>query len=49
MSNHPEALRRLIEMELRSNSKQAHPFGGASHGQGMYGPSPQLVMGFRYR
>ncbi|WRX07622.1 hypothetical protein QQP08_000109 [Theobroma cacao] len=46
-SHHPEALQRLIEMELRSNSKQIHPFGAAGHSQGMYGH--ELDMGFRYR
>lgn len=46
-SNHPEALQRLIEMELRSNSKQINPFGSAGHSQGMHGH--ELDMGFRYR
>ncbi|XWS76971.1 hypothetical protein CRYUN_Cryun01aG0224100 [Craigia yunnanensis] len=46
-SHHPEALQRLIEMELRSNSKQINPFGSAGHSQGMHGN--ELDMGFRYR
>ncbi|MBA0652697.1 hypothetical protein Goklo_019933 [Gossypium klotzschianum] len=48
-SHHPEALQRLIEMELRSKSKQMGPFGapGHSQGQGMYGHEPD--MGFQYR
>ncbi|OMP00341.1 hypothetical protein COLO4_12765 [Corchorus olitorius] len=46
-SHHPEALQRLIEMELRSNSKQMHPFSSPGHSQGMYGH--ELDMGFRYR
>ncbi|XVF73127.1 hypothetical protein PTKIN_Ptkin12aG0176900 [Pterospermum kingtungense] len=46
-SHHPEALQRLIEMELRSNSKQINPFGAAGHSQGMHGH--ELDMGFRYR
>ncbi|MBA0617375.1 hypothetical protein Godav_026828 [Gossypium davidsonii] len=48
-SHHPEALQRLIEMELRSKSKQLSPFGAPSHGQGqgMYGH--ELDMGFQYR
>ncbi|XVF22491.1 hypothetical protein REPUB_Repub12eG0177200 [Reevesia pubescens] len=47
-SHHPEALQRLIEMELRSNSsKQISPFGAAGHNQGMHGN--ELDMGFRYR
>ncbi|XP_022770492.1 uncharacterized protein LOC111313893 [Durio zibethinus] len=46
-SPHPEALQRLIEMELRSNSKQIYPFGAAGHSQGMHGH--ELDMGFRYR
>ncbi|XP_039042560.1 uncharacterized protein LOC120181529 [Hibiscus syriacus] len=46
-SHHPEALQRLIEMELRS--KQMSPFGasGLSQGQGVYGH--ELDMGFQYR
>lgn len=44
-TNHPEALRRLIEMELRSNPKQIHPFAAAGYGQG----SHELDMGFGYR
>lgn len=44
--NPPEAFQRLIEMELRANSKQIHPF-VAGHSQGMHGP--EVDMGFRYR
>ncbi|PPS15580.1 hypothetical protein GOBAR_AA04974 [Gossypium barbadense] len=33
-SHHPEALQRLIEMELRSKSKQMGPFGAPGHSQG---------------
>ncbi|XP_042504749.1 uncharacterized protein LOC122081629 isoform X2 [Macadamia integrifolia] len=47
-TNHPEAFERLIEMELRANSKQMHPV--APHpgrSMGMYGH--ELDMGFRYR
>ncbi|XP_037495076.1 uncharacterized protein LOC105642935 [Jatropha curcas] len=43
----PEALQRLIEMELRSNPKPIHPFATASHSQGIYGH--ELDMGFGYR
>ncbi|XP_038708705.1 uncharacterized protein LOC120003722 isoform X3 [Tripterygium wilfordii] len=46
-SNHPEVLQRLIGMELRSNSKQIHPFAATAHNQGMY--SHELDMGFGYR
>ncbi|CAK7348827.1 unnamed protein product [Dovyalis caffra] len=46
-SSHPEALQRLIEMELRSNSKQIHPFATPGHGPGIYGH--ELDMGFGYR
>ncbi|XP_062090396.1 uncharacterized protein LOC133796763 isoform X2 [Humulus lupulus] len=55
-SNHPEAFQRLIEMELRSNSKQIHPFatggggpgpGPGGHSHGMYGH--ELDMGFGFR
>ncbi|KAK6918328.1 hypothetical protein RJ641_016750 [Dillenia turbinata] len=35
--NDHEALQRLIGMELRSNSKQMHPFAAGGHGQGAYG------------
>ncbi|KAK8711305.1 hypothetical protein V6N13_146589 [Hibiscus sabdariffa] len=47
--HHPEALQRLIEMELRSKSKQMSPFSASGHseGQGMYGH--ELDMGFQYR
>ncbi|KAK8718315.1 hypothetical protein V6N13_045552 [Hibiscus sabdariffa] len=52
-SRHPEALQRLIEMQLRSNSKQTSPFGEAGNSQGMYdqghGHNPELGMGFGYR
>ncbi|KAI4355149.1 hypothetical protein L6164_003949 [Bauhinia variegata] len=44
--NHPEALQRLFEMELRSKSKPIHPFAGG-HSQGMYGQ--ELDMGFGNR
>ncbi|KAE8721457.1 Ribosomal L5P family protein [Hibiscus syriacus] len=48
-SHHPEPLQRLIEMELRSKSKQIDPFcaSGYSQGQGMY--AHELDMGFQYR
>uniref|UniRef100_A0A2P2LWM1 Uncharacterized protein n=1 Tax=Rhizophora mucronata TaxID=61149 RepID=A0A2P2LWM1_RHIMU len=46
-TNHPEALRRLIEMELRSSSKQGRTFPAAGHSPGMYGH--ELGMGFGYR
>ncbi|PON68048.1 chorismate synthase [Parasponia andersonii] len=49
-SNHPEALQRLIEMELRSNPKQMRPFaagGGGGQSHGMYGR--ELDMGFGFR
>ncbi|CAJ1820888.1 unnamed protein product [Sphenostylis stenocarpa] len=42
--NHPEALQRLFEMELRSNPKSIHASG---HSQGMYGQ--ELDLGFGYR
>lgn len=43
-SNHPEALQRLIGMELRANPKQVHPFG--VNNQGIY--NHELDTGFRY-
>lgn len=46
-SNHPEAIQRLIELELRSKSKQIQPFPAGGHGQGIYGH--ELDMGFGYR
>ncbi|KAF5946280.1 hypothetical protein HYC85_016508 [Camellia sinensis] len=46
-SNHPEAFQRLLEMELRANSKQIHPFAAVGHSQGMYGH--ELDLGFRHR
>ncbi|XVE77198.1 hypothetical protein DITRI_Ditri13aG0042200 [Diplodiscus trichospermus] len=46
-SHHPEALQRLIEMELRSNSKQISSFGVAGHGQGMYGHGLDTGLGYR--
>ncbi|KAK2650212.1 hypothetical protein Ddye_017701 [Dipteronia dyeriana] len=46
-SNNPEALQRLLEMELRSNSKHVHPFAGAGPNKGMY--NQELDMGSRYR
>ncbi|XP_045798403.1 uncharacterized protein LOC123892611 isoform X2 [Trifolium pratense] len=42
--NHPEALQRLFEMELRSNSKPIHTSG---HNQGIHGH--ELDLGFGYR
>lgn len=42
---HPEALERLIEMELRASSKQIHPPMGV-HIPGIHGPEN---MNFRYR
>ncbi|KAJ7962454.1 Serine-rich adhesin for platelets like [Quillaja saponaria] len=42
--NHPEALERLIQMELRSKTKQIHPFAAGGHSQGMYGN--ELDFGF---
>ncbi|KAI8545068.1 hypothetical protein RHMOL_Rhmol07G0013800 [Rhododendron molle] len=48
-SNHPEAFQRLLEMELRANSrKTTHPFPAVGRNQGMYG-GQDLDMGFRYR
>lgn len=48
-SNHPDAFQRLLEMELRANSrKTTHPFPAVGHSQGMYG-GHDLDMGFRYR
>ncbi|KAJ8900437.1 hypothetical protein K2173_025214 [Erythroxylum novogranatense] len=44
-ANHPEALQRLLEMELRS--KQIHPFGSTGHNPGIYGH--ELDMGSGYR
>ncbi|KAJ6797255.1 Uncharacterized protein M6B38_216255 [Iris pallida] len=45
----PETLKRLIEMEIRANSKQNHPSVG-SHIPGIPGIySPELDMNFRYR
>ncbi|GAV83410.1 hypothetical protein CFOL_v3_26857 [Cephalotus follicularis] len=46
-SNHPDVLQRLIEMELRSNSKQIHPLSAAGRSRGMHGH--ELDMGFGYR
>lgn len=46
-SNHPEAIQRLLEMELRANPKQIHPFAPGGHSQGMFGH--ELDMGFGYR
>lgn len=46
-THHPEALQRLIEMDLRSNSKPIHPFATAGHSEGIYGH--ELDMGFGYR
>ncbi|XP_068331140.1 uncharacterized protein [Pyrus communis] len=46
-NHHPEALQRLIEMELRSNPKQIHQFPASGHTQGTHGH--ELDMGFGYR
>ncbi|KAF8413225.1 hypothetical protein HHK36_001201 [Tetracentron sinense] len=46
-SNHPEAFERLMDMELRANSKHTHPIADAENRRGMYGH--ELDMGFRYR
>ncbi|KAH7513076.1 hypothetical protein FEM48_Zijuj12G0158100 [Ziziphus jujuba var. spinosa] len=46
-SSHPEAFQRLLEMELRANPKQIHPFAPGGHSQGMFGH--ELDMGFGYR
>ncbi|KAI3444498.1 hypothetical protein Pfo_001163, partial [Paulownia fortunei] len=46
VGNPPEAFQKLIEMELRANSKQTHPF-APGRSQGMYGH--EVDMGFRYR
>lgn len=46
-SNNPEALQRLFEMELRSNSKHVHPVAAAGPNQGMY--NQELDMGSRFR
>ncbi|KAG6730108.1 hypothetical protein I3842_01G063300 [Carya illinoinensis] len=46
-SNNPEAIQRLFELELRTNSKKIQPFAAGGHGQGMYGH--EVDMGFRYR
>lgn len=45
-ANHPEALERLIEMELRGNQKQIPPV-AAGHGPGIYDPG--FDMAFRSR
>lgn len=42
--NPPEAFQRLLEMELRGNPRQAHPFVAGSHGRSIHGP--ELDMGF---
>ncbi|KAI7740099.1 hypothetical protein M8C21_010317 [Ambrosia artemisiifolia] len=47
-SNHQEALQRMMEMERWAQSKQVRPV-NTGHNQGMYGPGPELDMGFRYR
>ncbi|KAI4364717.1 hypothetical protein MLD38_020772 [Melastoma candidum] len=49
VNNHPEALQRFLEMELRLNNKPVSPFPAAapSHGQGLYGHD--LDLSFRYR
>lgn len=43
----PEAFQRLLEMELRANPKQMHPFADGNPGRTMYGH--ELDTGFRYR
>ncbi|XP_042053925.1 uncharacterized protein LOC121798799 [Salvia splendens] len=43
----PEVFQRLIEMELRANSKQIHPFVPPGHNQGIY--SHELDLESRYR
>lgn len=48
-SGHPEAFQRLIDMELRSNSKQIHPFAGGGQSPGMYGHGHELDMGLGFR
>ncbi|KAJ8450258.1 hypothetical protein Cgig2_033452 [Carnegiea gigantea] len=45
--NPPEACQRLLEMELRGNPRQAHPFAAGGHGRSIHGP--ELDMGFSYR
>ncbi|CAL1398863.1 unnamed protein product [Linum trigynum] len=46
-TNRPEALQKLIEMELRSKQKQVHPLAAVGQGQGAFGH--ELDMGFGYR
>ncbi|XP_044502268.1 uncharacterized protein LOC123223218 isoform X2 [Mangifera indica] len=46
-ANSPETLKRLLEMEFRSNTKQIHPLAAAGNKQGMY--NYEVDMGFRYR
>ncbi|XP_021748774.1 uncharacterized protein LOC110714546 isoform X2 [Chenopodium quinoa] len=46
-NNPPEAFQRLLEMELRANPKQIHPFAAGSPSRAMYGH--ELDTGFRYR
>ncbi|XP_041000026.1 uncharacterized protein LOC121246095 isoform X2 [Juglans microcarpa x Juglans regia] len=46
-SNHPEAIQRFIERELRSESKHVKPFAAADRGQGMYGHEVDLGFGYR--
>lgn len=45
--NHPEALEKLIEKELRANLKQMHPAPGAAHSLANHGHG--IDMSFRYR
>ncbi|CAI0425088.1 unnamed protein product [Linum tenue] len=45
-TNRPEALQKLIEMELRLKPKQVHPLAAVGHGQGPFGHEH---MGFGYR
>lgn len=49
-SNHPDAIQRLIEMELRASSKQTHPLvAGGGHGVQGHGQHGLESGGFRYR
>ncbi|WCJ22714.1 hypothetical protein M5689_004791 [Euphorbia peplus] len=46
--HHPDTLQRIIEMEMRSNAKQMHPFPTPGHNRGVYG-NEVLDMGFEFR
>ncbi|KAF9615474.1 hypothetical protein IFM89_023732 [Coptis chinensis] len=46
-NNHPEALEKMIEMDLRVNLKQNHPVPGTAHNLGSHVHG--IDMGFRYR